>query len=102
MSWPAKPSSGTDVQRCTMCGSCCARAGPPPGAALPVAEPGLSAGRGLPDLGWRGERLARCPVTIAAGRCQMSVFSEAEMAYLAKGRLGRLATIDAAGMPHVV
>ena len=32
----------------------------------------------------------------------MSVFSEAELAYLAKGRLGRLATIDAAGMPHVV
>ena len=32
----------------------------------------------------------------------MSVFSDAELTYLAKGRLGRLATIDAAGMPHVV
>ena len=32
----------------------------------------------------------------------MSVFSDAELAYLAQGRLGRLATIDAAGMPHVV
>jgi pyridoxamine 5'-phosphate oxidase family protein len=32
----------------------------------------------------------------------MSVFSEAELAYLAKGKLGRLATIDAAGLPHVV
>jgi len=32
----------------------------------------------------------------------MSVFSEAELAYLAKGKLGRLATIDEAGMPHVV
>lgn len=32
----------------------------------------------------------------------MSVFSEAELAYLAEGRLGRLATIDSVGMPHVV
>jgi pyridoxamine 5'-phosphate oxidase family protein len=32
----------------------------------------------------------------------MSVFSDAELAYLAQGKLGRLATIDAAGMPHVV
>src|SRR5215475_10346396 len=32
----------------------------------------------------------------------MSVFSDAELTYLAQGRLGRLATIDAAGMPHVV
>jgi pyridoxamine 5'-phosphate oxidase family protein len=32
----------------------------------------------------------------------MSVFSDAELAYLARGKLGRLATIDAAGMPHVV
>ncbi len=32
----------------------------------------------------------------------MSVFSDAELTYLAKGRLGRLATIDGAGMPHVV
>lgn len=32
----------------------------------------------------------------------MSAFSEAELAYLAEGRLGRLATIDAAGLPHVV
>ena len=32
----------------------------------------------------------------------MSVFSDAELTYLAKGKLGRLATIDAAGMPHVV
>jgi pyridoxamine 5'-phosphate oxidase family protein len=32
----------------------------------------------------------------------LSVFSDAELTYLAKGRLGRLATIDAAGMPHVV
>jgi pyridoxamine 5'-phosphate oxidase family protein len=32
----------------------------------------------------------------------MSVFSDAELAYLAHGKLGRLATIDAAGMPHVV
>ena len=32
----------------------------------------------------------------------MSVFSEAELAYLAKGKLGRLATIDGAGMAHVV
>ena len=32
----------------------------------------------------------------------MSVFSEAELAYLAKGKLGRLGSIDSAGMPHVV
>jgi pyridoxamine 5'-phosphate oxidase family protein len=32
----------------------------------------------------------------------MSVFSDAKLVYLAKGRLGRLATIDGAGMPHVV
>jgi pyridoxamine 5'-phosphate oxidase family protein len=32
----------------------------------------------------------------------MSVFSESELTYLAKGKLGRLATIDGAGMPHVV
>ena len=32
----------------------------------------------------------------------MSVFSEAEMSYLAESRLGRLATIDAHGRPHVV
>lgn len=32
----------------------------------------------------------------------MSRFSDAELAYLAQGKLGRLATIDASGMPHVV
>ena len=32
----------------------------------------------------------------------MSTFSEAELAYLSEGKLGRLATIDPAGMPHVV
>lgn len=32
----------------------------------------------------------------------MSIFSAAELAYLAEGKLGRLATIDPAGMPHVV
>jgi pyridoxamine 5'-phosphate oxidase family protein len=32
----------------------------------------------------------------------MSVFCAAELAYLAKGRPGRLATIDGAGMPQVV
>jgi pyridoxamine 5'-phosphate oxidase family protein len=32
----------------------------------------------------------------------MSVFSAAELAYLANGKLGRLATIDGTGMPHVV
>jgi pyridoxamine 5'-phosphate oxidase family protein len=32
----------------------------------------------------------------------MSRFSDAELAYLAKGKLGRLATIDASGVPHVV
>ncbi|MGO8956879.1 MAG: hypothetical protein ACLQFR_05840 [Streptosporangiaceae bacterium] len=32
----------------------------------------------------------------------MSVFSHAELAYPAEGKLGWLATIDAAGMPHVV
>src|SRR6266566_2501394 len=37
-----------------------------------------------------------------AGARAMSVFSEAELAYLAQGKLGRLATIDAGGMPHVV
>jgi len=30
------------------------------------------------------------------------VFSDAELAYLAEGKLGRLGTIDSAGMPHVV
>ena len=30
----------------------------------------------------------------------MSVFSDAELTYLAKGRLGRLATIDAAVSAH--
>jgi PPOX class F420-dependent enzyme/OxyR family protein len=32
----------------------------------------------------------------------MSVFSDAELTYLAQGKLRRLATIDAGGMPHVV
>ena len=32
----------------------------------------------------------------------MSEFSEMELAYLAKGKLGRLATIGAEGVPHVV
>src|SRR6266542_2506492 len=32
----------------------------------------------------------------------MSVFSDAELTYLTKGRLGRLATIDGTGMRHVV
>jgi pyridoxamine 5'-phosphate oxidase family protein len=32
----------------------------------------------------------------------MSAFSDAELAYLSEGKLGRLATIDQAGMPHVV
>jgi pyridoxamine 5'-phosphate oxidase family protein len=32
----------------------------------------------------------------------MSVFSEQALAYLAEKRLGRLATIDADGLPHVV
>jgi pyridoxamine 5'-phosphate oxidase family protein len=32
----------------------------------------------------------------------MSVFSEAELSYLGKRNLGRLATIDGNGMPHVV
>ena len=32
----------------------------------------------------------------------MSVFSAAELTYLATGRLGRIATIDGDGMPHVV
>jgi pyridoxamine 5'-phosphate oxidase family protein len=32
----------------------------------------------------------------------MSVFSDAELGYLAEKRLGRLATIDAGGLPHVV
>ena len=32
----------------------------------------------------------------------MSVFSDAELTYLAHAKLGRLATIDATGMPHVV
>jgi pyridoxamine 5'-phosphate oxidase family protein len=32
----------------------------------------------------------------------MIVFSDAELTYLAKGKLGRLATIDATGMPHLV
>jgi pyridoxamine 5'-phosphate oxidase family protein len=32
----------------------------------------------------------------------MSVFSEQELAYLAEGKLARLATIDPAGFPHVV
>ena len=30
------------------------------------------------------------------------MFSDAELTYLAKGKLGRLATIDGAGIPHVV
>ena len=30
------------------------------------------------------------------------MFSDAELAYLATGKLGRLATIDGDGMPHVV
>src|SRR5438552_5094962 len=41
-------------------------------------------------------------MTATAGERAMSVFSDAELAYLAKGNLGRLATIDGAGMPHVV
>jgi pyridoxamine 5'-phosphate oxidase family protein len=32
----------------------------------------------------------------------MSSFSDAELTYLAKGKLGRLATIDVNGLPHLV
>ena len=32
----------------------------------------------------------------------MSAFSEQEVAFLAEGKLGRLATIDPGGFPHVV
>jgi pyridoxamine 5'-phosphate oxidase family protein len=32
----------------------------------------------------------------------MSAFTDAELAYLTKGRLGRLATVGADGTPHVV
>jgi pyridoxamine 5'-phosphate oxidase family protein len=32
----------------------------------------------------------------------MSIFTEQERAYLANQRIGRLATVDAAGRPHVV
>jgi len=32
----------------------------------------------------------------------MSVFSDAELTHLGKGKLGRLATIDSSGLPHVV
>jgi pyridoxamine 5'-phosphate oxidase family protein len=32
----------------------------------------------------------------------MSAFSDAELGYLWEGKLGRLATIDASGAPHVV
>jgi pyridoxamine 5'-phosphate oxidase family protein len=32
----------------------------------------------------------------------MSAFSDAELAYLRERRLGRLATVDARGLPHVV
>jgi hypothetical protein len=32
----------------------------------------------------------------------MSLFSDAELTYLAKGKLGRLATIDGTGMQYVV
>ena len=32
----------------------------------------------------------------------MSVFSEAELGYLAEGKLGRLATVNSAGQPHNV
>jgi pyridoxamine 5'-phosphate oxidase family protein len=32
----------------------------------------------------------------------MSIFSTSELAYLREGRLGRLATIDRTGLPHVV
>lgn len=32
----------------------------------------------------------------------MSVFSDNELAYLSERRLGRLATVDPAGLPHVV
>lgn len=33
---------------------------------------------------------------------EMSAFSERELAYLAEGKLGRLATVDPGGLPHVV
>jgi pyridoxamine 5'-phosphate oxidase family protein len=32
----------------------------------------------------------------------MSIFTDEELAYLAEAKLGRLATVDAHGMPHVV
>jgi pyridoxamine 5'-phosphate oxidase family protein len=32
----------------------------------------------------------------------MSIFTDKELAYLAERRLGRLATVDADGLPHVV
>lgn len=40
--------------------------------------------------------------TSPGGRRGTSVFSDAELSYLAERRLGRLATIDPRGRPHVV
>jgi pyridoxamine 5'-phosphate oxidase family protein len=39
---------------------------------------------------------------VRRGGGALSVFSAAELAYLSEGRLGRLATVDGSGMPHVV
>jgi pyridoxamine 5'-phosphate oxidase family protein len=39
---------------------------------------------------------------VSEGSSAMSVFSNKELDYLADRRLGRLATIDASGLPHVV
>lgn len=38
----------------------------------------------------------------AGGRTEMSAFTEVEIAYLSEGHLGRIATVDETGQPHVV
>lgn len=55
--------------------------------------------KAISGFGATGERVA---AESCRGAGEMSVFSEAERAYLSERKLGRLATIDQAGMPHLV
>lgn len=47
-------------------------------------------------------RYSMCNAQHRARRLMMGVFTPAELTYLSEQRLGRLATLDAAGAPHVV
>src|SRR5512133_3425979 len=78
----------------------------------PAQTPRERPGPGFPDLppppmwpddrGSGGPRRSGVAVSGDVRRAGMSVFSEAEIAYLQSNTMGRLATIGPDGMPHLV